>query len=411
MRKMILTIAAFLVIPVVVLGDPGNCLNCHQDWEDEDGPSSRFVRDIHHQKGLSCADCHGGDPSLEDMDEVREGGGYRGVPDHLEVPQFCARCHADAAYMHEHNPALPTDQLSKYRTSFHGQQLFGKKDRKVANCTSCHTVHEIANSRLPYSSTHPLNLPGTCGKCHADADYMAEYGIPTNQLQDYIESVHGRALLEERDLGAPACNDCHGNHGAMPPGITALSAVCGNCHAMEAMLFAGSPHAQAFEENEFPECETCHMNHRIVEPSDLMVGSDEPAVCANCHSVDDGTIGSATADSIVDAIDGLVDASNRASVVLDDAIAKGMMTTDEEFLMKEVDQTVIQTRTLVHSFSTDSVTSRAQEGIAKADSVRVRSAELIDEYYFRREGLGVASLIITFLAIMLYRRIRSIEKQ
>ena len=85
------------------------------------------------------------------------------------------------------------------------------------------------------------------------------------------------------------------------------------------------------------------------------------------------------------------------------------MTTDEEFLMKEVDQSLIQTRTLIHSFDLNKVAPKAAEGIAKADTVKINSAGLIDEYYFRRKGLAVASLIITFLVVMLYRKIRKIE--
>ncbi len=410
MKNISLLLLAFLFgAGTAFASEPGNCITCHQDWEDEDGPSFKFARDIHNQRGLGCEDCHGGDPSLEDMDEVSEHPTYRGVPDHLEVPDFCARCHSDAAYMHEHNPSLPVDQLAKYRTSVHGQKLFQLKDRKVANCISCHSVHEIADERLPYSSTHPLNLASTCGTCHADAEYMEPYNIPTDQLQAYRESVHGQALLERKDLGAPTCNDCHGNHGAAPPDVSSLAAICGFCHTVEAELFAMSPHADAFEENELPMCETCHSNHRILKPHDGMVGTTEPALCVKCHDKDDGTRGFAMADSVLTCILNLAEARASSAELLNEARSKGMMVTDEEFAMKDVDQLLIQTRTLIHAFNVDSVSSKARSGIAKADSVRVSSAELIDEYYFRRKGLGVATLIITFLAVMLYRKIRTLR--
>jgi hypothetical protein len=180
-----------LMIPLWSLSAADNCLTCHQDFEDNSGPSHLISRDIHIQKGLSCADCHGGDPTLDDMDKVRQSSGWRGVPDHLKVPEFCARCHSDAAYMRNHNPSLPTDQLDKYKTSVHGQKLFGQRDAKVANCISCHSVHQIGDGKLPHSSTYPANVPATCGKCHADSSYMAEYGIPTKQLDDFKQSVHG----------------------------------------------------------------------------------------------------------------------------------------------------------------------------------------------------------------------------
>ncbi len=384
-----------------------NCLLCHQSFEDEEsGPSYKIVRDIHHEEGILCHDCHGGDPTLDDMDEVRESGDYRGNPGHTEVPQFCARCHSDPAYMHEHDPSLPTDQLLKYKTSVHGQRLFNRNDTKVANCISCHSVHEIGDAKMPHSSTHPLNIAATCGNCHADPDYMAEYEIGTSQVADYLASVHGKALMENNDLGAPACNDCHGNHGAAPPGVASLAAVCGNCHAFQAELFRKSPHNEAFQEYDYPMCETCHSNHLVVEPTDEMVGAGKDAVCTQCHSADDGTTAIANAKGIHSSLTQLVSVKNQAEELLRKAIEKGMMTTDEEFRLREVEQALIKSRTLVHSFEDDVVQERAQEGIEKAQTVMANSEELIDEYYFRRKGLGLATLFITILAIGLYIKIR-----
>ncbi len=395
-----------VALPLASRAQENNCITCHQDLEDQDGPSHKIVRDIHFQKGLMCNDCHGGDPTLDDMDDVAESKGYRGVPSYTEVPSFCARCHSDASYMHEHNPSLPTDQFDKYKTSVHGQRLLKKGDTKVANCISCHSVHEIGDAKFPHSSTYPLNIPATCGKCHGDTEYMSQYGIPTDQLEGYKKSVHGKALLENHDLGAPACNDCHGNHGAAPPGVSSISAVCGNCHAFQAELFDASPHKQAYIENDFPMCETCHSNHLIVQPLDAMVGDAEPAICTECHSSDDGTIGLATAASINAGIKKLVLAHNEAEVVLNEAIEKGMLTTDEEFLLNEVKQELIQARTLVHSFDSTRVVEKTKVGLLKADSVKSNSASLIDEYYFRRKGLGVATLFITIVCIALWIRIK-----
>ena len=406
---LLFVLTVIIAVGPALAAQPDNCVSCHQDWEEEDGPSNVFSLDVHSQRGLGCADCHGGDPALEEMDAVRESDGYRGTPDARDIPVFCARCHSDAAYMHEYNPSLPVDQLAKYRTSVHGQKLYSAGDTKVANCVSCHGVHQIGSARLPHSSVHPLNLPGTCGKCHADADYMAEYGIPTDQLSAYTESVHGQALFERKDLGAPVCNDCHGNHGAAPPGVASLGAVCGTCHAMEAELFAESPHALAFEENEFPMCETCHSNHAIARPNDSMIGSAEGSLCVDCHDHDDGTRGLVVADSALTVIQNLVTAHGQAATVLAEAREKGMMTTDEEFQMKEVGQLLIQTRTLIHAFNPDSITLKAIAGTAMADSVRLASVDLIDEYYYRRWGLGLATLFMSLLALLLYRKIRQLD--
>lgn len=406
MLKNLLALIGLLVAFEISMAADNNCLTCHQEFEDDTGPSHLIVQDIHIQKGLGCVDCHGGDAGLDDMDDVRAVKGYFGVPTHRDVPSFCARCHSDATYMHDHNPSLPTDQLSKYKTSVHGQRLLGQRDPKAANCISCHSVHRIGDARMPHSSTYPLNIPATCGVCHSNAEYMAEYKIPTTQVYEFSKSVHGQALLERHDLGAPACNDCHGNHGAAPPGVTSLAAVCGNCHAIEAELFTASPHRVAFEENDFPMCETCHSNHYIKKPSDAMIGAEEPAVCVECHAAGDGTAGIETAMGISEKIAGLAGSRDKAKTILDEANLKGMMTIDEEFRLKEVDQALIRTRTMVHSVNLDSVVVHADDGIEKAQQVQVNSAALIDEYQFRRNGLMVATLIITILAVALYVKIR-----
>ena len=71
--------------------------------------------------------------------------------------------------------------------------------------------------------------------------------IPTTQRAEYERSVHYRALATQNDISAPTCNDCHGNHGAAPPGVGSLTTVCGTCHAVFQSKFASSVHGQIFE--------------------------------------------------------------------------------------------------------------------------------------------------------------------
>lgn len=411
MKALLLLMFLLICYAFPLAAQEDNCITCHQEMEDpDDGPSYKIVRDVHFQRGLSCVDCHGGDQSLEDMDEVREVNGYRGAPSYLEVPEFCGRCHSDESYMHDHNSSLPTGQVEHYKKSRHGQRLFGKGDTSVANCVSCHGVHDIADSKTPHSSTHPLNVSHTCGKCHSSADHMSESGLPTDQVEKYSQSVHGIALFQRNDLGAPTCNDCHGNHDVAPHGVSSVLAACGDCHAMEWELFQKSPHKKAFAENDFPMCVTCHSNHDIVKPVDALIGTVDSSLCSNCHESDDGTAGFETAIGISFALKRLVEAERDAQTTLDEAIEKGMRTTDEEFRQKEVRQALIQSRTSIHSFSLSTVQPLAEDGIAKARLVSANSEKLIDEYYFRRKGLGIATVFMTILVVALGAAIRRIER-
>ncbi|UCD94592.1 MAG: cytochrome c3 family protein [Candidatus Zixiibacteriota bacterium] len=411
-RRILVLHLAFLVftaIPPVVYADM--CFECHSGWEDESGsPSASYESDVHFRAGLGCADCHGGNPELDDMDDVRRGRGYKGIPRPREIPGFCATCHNDPGYMIKHNPALPTDQLDKYKTSVHGKRLLEEGDEKAANCVSCHSVHNIERPQIPASTVYPLNLPEVCAGCHSDPEYMAGYGIPASQFDDYAESVHGHALLVEKDLGAPACNDCHGNHGATPPGVTSISAVCGLCHALISDEFAVSPHKAAFDEMGYPECEGCHSNHLVLEPELYWIGTSDSSLCVDCHSADDGTEGLAKAEKIHEIVLKLKKSYETAEAKVDESELKGMMVTDERFILKEITQAMIRTRTVIHSLDFEKVSEAAGEGLEKADQAYRAATTKVEEYYFRRKGLGIATLIITILVIALYLRIRSIDK-
>ena len=85
------------------------------------------------------------------------------------------------------------------------------------------------------------------------------------------------------DLGAPACNTCHGNHAASPPGVAQVSRSCSLCHSANASLFDGSKHKQAFDQHNWPECGQCHSNHAIAKTHDSMLATGPGQLCGDCH--------------------------------------------------------------------------------------------------------------------------------
>jgi len=85
-----------------------------------------------------------------------------------------------------------------------------------------------------------------------------------------------------------------------------------------------------------------------------------------------------------------------------------MLTTDEEIMLGEVDQALIQARTAVHAFGTSEFIPKAEIGLAKADTVQSRSRALIEDYFYRRKGLALATLFITIVAVSLYLKIRKL---
>ncbi len=328
----------------------------------------------------------------------------------LNVVKTCATCHANATVMRTYNPSLAVDQLEKYRTSVHGI-LNAKGDAKVAECASCHGSHNILSHTDAKSRVYPLNIPTTCAECHSNAEHMKPYGIPTDQFEKFSKSVHGQALLVKQDLGAPACNSCHGNHGATPPGVSSISKVCGTCHALNADLFSSSPHKKAFDELDLPECATCHGNHEIMAATNQLLGATPEAVCTQCHSATDNPKGYATAIDMRTLIDSLETNETKARALVDEAEQKGMAIGEAKFTLRNVHQARLESRTIIHSFNEERFRAVVSKGMTAASTVRHDAEEAIDEYYFRRIGLGVATLIITLLAIALYLYIRRLENQ
>jgi cytochrome b subunit of formate dehydrogenase len=107
-----------------------------------------------------CTDCHGEHAIL--------GKGEPGSPVHRTrvAAVTCGRCHADEKLAARYN--LPLDKVRTFADSFHGLALRGG-EQTVANCASCHGVHNILPSADARSTVNPRNLPQTCGACHPGA--------------------------------------------------------------------------------------------------------------------------------------------------------------------------------------------------------------------------------------------------
>jgi len=387
-----------------------NCRTCHAAFDDArlGGPAKAYANDIHAAQGLGCADCHGGDPNLAGMEAMDPRKGFIGVPSKRRSIELCGRCHSDAAYMRQFNPSLRVDQVAEYRTSVHGQRLFQRGDTAVAVCSSCHPAHNIKPPIDPTSSVNPLNVATTCGNCHANADYMRSYGIPTDQKAKYEQSIHWETMSVQQDLSAPTCNDCHGNHGAAPPGVSSVRNVCGQCHAVQATFFGGSQHAATFEMIGAPGCATCHNNHEIHAAADSMLGVSAGSVCGNCHSAEDP--GGSVAVSLRQAMDTLQWSFDSASSILARAERAGMEVSQAQFDLDGAHTDLVSARAAIHTFVLDSVRTRVAEGLTVTDTAFARGHRALADLRFRRTGLAVSVLIILALVAGLSLKIRDLRR-
>jgi hypothetical protein len=386
---------------------PGDsCITCHAALDGKQAePAKLFEADVHHQAGLSCADCHGGDPKDDSMTAMSWAKGFRGAPKRAQIPDFCARCHSDIAYMHRFNPKMRADQLSQYLTSVHGKRL-KQGDPKVAACVDCHGVHNMLPASDTRSPVHPMNVASTCAHCHADAAHMKGYNIPTDQMEKYRKSVHAD-VLAQGDTSAPTCSTCHGNHGATPPGVSSVANVCGTCHVFFAQLFEKSPHQPAFARMGLPGCVQCHSNHEIVKPSDDWVGVGPKAVCVNCHAA--GDKGYAGAQKMAGDLAKLETFLGRAEEIIGTAERSGMEVSGPKVELASAHESLVKARVNVHSFNDAEVQKLTDQGVEISQKAYQAGVGALKERDVRRKGLGV-SLIFILLAISgLYLKIRQIE--
>ena len=384
------------------------CLDCHSAL---DPPlrvtPEQFAQDIHAQKGLTCASCHGGDLTSQDPSlAMGRAASFRGKIARAQIPALCAHCHSDAAYLRQFNPSLRTDQYSQYLTSVHGKRL-AHGDAKVAVCTDCHGVHDLRPASDPRSKVHPLNVADTCARCHSNTDYMKGYPIKTDQYAGYAASVHHEAMVVRGDLSAPTCTTCHGNHGAAPPGVGSVVFVCSTCHVFQAQLFDTSPHKAPFSAMGLPGCVTCHSNHRIVHPSDAMIGAGKDSVCLNCHS--SGDPGYQTAEKIHQQLSSLQSAITKADELLDQAERSGMEVSQAKLDQAQARDALTKASVTIHSLQVTRVDEDVQAGLKVAEKDYQAGLAALAERDYRRKGLAISLVIIVGVLVGLRLFIRQLE--
>ncbi len=257
-------------VPGAMADTANGCLACHA------AQRRAATEGVHAEHGVTCVSCHGGDPAAVTLPRGHSGH-FVGKPDKAATAELCGSCHSDPDKMREYG--LPTGQLAQFRSSKHGQLLFGQHNTDVPTCTDCHGTHVIYPPYDARSRVYPTNIPGTCASCHSDPKLMAKYHIRTDQFAQFRNSAHGVALFQNQNFAAPTCVGCHGAHSELPPTVTEIASVCGRCHVLVEQEFAKGPHGAAARAGKLPGCLACHSNHG----TERVAADSISATCDRCH--------------------------------------------------------------------------------------------------------------------------------
>ncbi len=109
----------------------------------------------------TCTDCHGEHQILSPKDANSP------VSPKNVSAQVCSPCHGSVRLSEKYG--LSSDRFTTFEDSYHG--LAGRAGSvEVANCASCHGIHDILPSTDPASRVNKANLAATCGSCHPGAN-------------------------------------------------------------------------------------------------------------------------------------------------------------------------------------------------------------------------------------------------
>ncbi|MBZ0300911.1 MAG: cytochrome c3 family protein [Anaerolineae bacterium] len=209
-------------------------------------------------------------PAVQDEPTQQEG-----EPDLSNA--YCLLCHQEPDRVWE----LPSGEtLSLYvdptllHDSVHGEA----NPEGALNCVDCHVGQRFPHT-VPAAQTvreFQLERYATCRDCHEDQYTHAQ------------DSVHGEALRNGH-LEAATCVDCHGGHDIQPQDEPRqrISFTCGKCHGVIFEQYRESVHGSALVEDsnpDVPTCIDCHGVHNIENPTTAEFRTNSPLICAQCHA-------------------------------------------------------------------------------------------------------------------------------
>jgi len=272
-----LFILAILLLPALLLAADklknADCLDCHLDPSNKrmvNGhaeamalfPTNGFAKSVHSE--LDCVDCHDG---IKEM-----------VHDAKVPPPNCTGCHEKEG--------------KDYATSIHGMShAMGASG--AAQCWDCHGAHQIVPVKRGDSPVFKMNLPQTCAKCHSNTNLTKEYQIEFPEAANqFMDSIHGTALLKMGLIVAPSCDDCHGAHKIKraidrdsPINHANVAKTCGKCHVGVEETYNQSVHGQLLAKGDQrgPVCIDCHSAHQISNPTGNNFKALSDQRCGKCH--------------------------------------------------------------------------------------------------------------------------------
>jgi hypothetical protein len=199
----------------------------------------------------------------------------------------------------------------------------------------------------------------------------------------------------------------------MPPQVASVAQICRNCHARNGTLFDDSRHKEVFEAYRWPECEVCHGKHEIQKTSDAMLAPGPNSICENCHRqhATQNPECSATAAYFHEELVRLSSSHTAISEQVEDLARLGLDVAPMHDELTKLLDGLRQTRSYVHAFDRSEFSKVAGEGEASLTRLATLETEAKAELGFRYYGLLTAVGLIALLMLLLWLKLRQLERR
>ncbi len=270
--------------PASPFSDNSICLACHGNagfaMPGPDGKPrllhvvpDKFGQSVHGKR--FCVECH------KDITEIPHKTG-------VQRKVSCVQCHeelwaeAQKAGKTDQYPRLGVvvRQIDRYMKSIHARPSKEDQSRTNATCYNCHDPHYVYPQGSAIRAEWRLNIPNVCGNCHVD------------ERKQYVTSVHGHEVMDNKNAKAAICSDCHTTHDVADPALDStklvITANCGNCHRENLKSYTDTYHGQVntLGYAYTAKCFDCHGNHdiqRVSDPRSSVHPDNRLATCQKCH--------------------------------------------------------------------------------------------------------------------------------
>jgi hypothetical protein len=250
---------------------PVNCGKCHG------AAANEFHESIHAAEWKAqslkfplCVNCHGNPHGILSKSNPHS-------PDYaLNLPRTCGRCHGSPALARRYGIR---NVYALYIDSIHGFALSREGLLVAATCSSCHGAHRILSTTNPRSPIYRNRIPATCGSCHAGVTARYFDGVHGKRLKSgdpfvpvctSCHTVHQIAEVQNvswQVKTVATCGNCHKArlrsyrdtfHGQVTALGFVATARCWTCHRSHDILPASDPKSSVAPRNLTATCGQCH---------------------------------------------------------------------------------------------------------------------------------------------------------